>query len=93
MALTIRRQRGSTRFDAVRRGPRRHDEESGGVSFVRHLLSNEMELEFSTLLLLTDYWPPFSLFNFAPGPISSASFSFFFFFFDEVSVSSDRDDS
>lgn len=83
----------AARFDAVRRGPRRHDEESGGVSFVRHLLSNEMELEFSTLLLLTDYWPPFSLFNFAPGPISSASFSFLFFFFDEVSVSSDRDDS
>lgn len=80
----------AARFDAVRRGPRRHDEESGGVSFVRHLLSNEMELEFSTL---TDYWPPFSLFNFAPGPISSASFSFLFFFFDEVSVSSDRDDS
>lgn len=67
----------AARFDAVRRGPRRHDEESGGVSFVRHLLSNEMELEFSTLLLLTDYWPPFSLFNFAPGPL----FCFFFFLF------------
>lgn len=60
---------------------RRHDEESGGVSFVRHLLSIEVELEFSTLLLLTDYCSPFSLFNFAPPDLSSRSSLFFFFLF------------
>lgn len=66
---------------------RRHDEESGGVSFVRHLLSIEVELEFSTLLLLTDYCSPFSLFNFAPpGPLFAVIPFLFLSFFVSFSM-------
>lgn len=80
MALTIRRERGSTRLDALLFVATTKKAEA--CRSLDTFCPTEMELEFSTLLLLTDYRPPFPLFNFALSSRScfffSLSLSFFF---------------